>query len=920
LILSAFLFPLSLLLLSTNALATVNHGDFVGTSVDFLQVSETTITPDPEPLWGAPSLGGSGDQLTFTPTVFTSACNVAGTSDLTASTLTTTITAQPGGHIDNVTLVEAGDAILTSFPPFGTVGTNGSTALSGSVTVLETTSGPIAPVVIPFNGTFTPSASFALPTNFGTSNWTGNISVDVSGVVPLATVAVLELTNTLETNCAAGTGSRSATVQKKAVSGPSVAILVNPVECELEVDKTCCITQPALPDLGVCEGDMISMTLEYTGDKCSRSSCDQGGAFKCLGRRAIGDPATITVFDWHGSNVVVTPSTGIDIGDEVVFTSTSGKLPWKTAFKVSDSWWRKQYLKVDTSCKRAFQCGDQFGAFTVTGFESSLGGVVDCDGPPPPPECAVSGDPAGTPCDAKLVDMVLEYVGQDCQDPLANPQSGEAKCSGDATGAVNVGISYASHFGFAHKISPASNINDGDRIRVTSTMRGGLFPNQKYLISDSSGVVQAIEFHVSCSKPLALGDEFGSLRLVEFTTKEGTQVALGDGNDGPFDACEVPLAPPGPHCTSDLQSLTLVYIGDYLGQGCTVSNSQGGYGTCSGVADPGDPVSVSVGSGLIADPNDQIEFGDLVQIEKSSGSDLSSLTQLTVTGDGGSQTIKIKTSCSKPLSLGDRFGSFVVFGMDREQDGPVVLGGNIQYQYTVTNPNDEAVDNIAINDDQLGEIVSGVSLAPSASETFVVPATLYGTTTNVATVTGDIGGDICAPGVDQVTVNVLAPPQGSFKCSDPIGELTLIWNGAATVDVKVWSGLPNVSTQLGYHDDVAPGDAITVSGLGANMTNPTYEIFAAAGTPKIGQSTFDVWCTDKNMNGLEDCGKNQGNGSSDSPLLTNDWLLEGMVADGNTLSCTPGIVAAPPDCGFGPELMLILPGLMWMHRRRIRKA
>ena len=143
---------------------------------------------------------------------------------------------------------------------------------------------------------------------------------------------------------------------------------------------------------------------------------------------------------------------------------------------------------------------------------------------------------------------------------------------------------------------------------------------------------QTVAFHVSCRKPLALGDEFGSFKIVEWTTTNGTRLALG-GPQGPFEACEVPLAPPGPHCTSDLESLTLVYIGDYLGAGCTVSNSQGGYGTCSGVADPGDPVSVSVASGLSATPTTEIEFGDLVTIEANSG-DLPDFTNFSVTGCG----------------------------------------------------------------------------------------------------------------------------------------------------------------------------------------------------------------------------------------------------------------------------------------------
>jgi len=899
---------------SPPAFATVNHGDFLGTSVDFNDVSETTQSGgDAEPLWGAPTLAGSGDQLLFTPIAFISQC-AAGASDTTSSELTTTISAHPGGHIDNIMLAENGDVTLTKFPPFGDATTNASAALSGTVTVTETTSGPITPVVIPFTGTFTPSASFALPTSFGTKLWSGNITINVSASVANATVAVLALDNDLAANC--GAGNTSAKIQKKVVSGPAVAILVNPIECELAVEKTCCVTQPVLPDLDICDGQLEHLILEYTGDKCQGSSCNQGGAFQCYGRHEIGEPADVYVL--YNSSTSVTPNSNLQHGDIIDVSNSSGILPSWTTLKVTDEWWRKQTIKIETSCNRAFQCGDVLGAFTVVGMESTLGGVVDCNAPPPAPECSPSGDSPGTPCDAKLVDMVLEYTGQACQVPLANPQLGEATCSGDATGATNVGVTYAGKFGYAHTVMPASGINNGDRIRVTSTLQsGGLFPNQKLLISDGSGVRQTVEFHVSCSKPLALGDEFGSFKIVEWTTKNGTTLALGSSDPGPFETCEVPLAPPGPHCTSDLQGLTLVYIGDYLNAGCTVSNPQGGYGTCSGVADPGDPVSVSIEPGLTATPDDQIEFGDLVTIATDSNGDLPGLTNLTVTGAGGSQTIQIKTSCYKPLSLGDRFGAFVVFGMDREEEGPISLGGNVQYQYKVTNPSDVSVDNIQVSDDQLGVIASGISLPPGGMQTFTKSATLYGTTDNVATVTGDSDGNFCAPGTDTVTVGVLAPPQGSFSCSEPISELTMIWNGSQTVDIKAWKGAVG-GILLNTFDDVAPGDAITVSGLGT--TTPVWEIFDSAGTVKLGESKFDLTCNDTSMNSLEDCGKENGNLKYNYSNLNNDWLLEGMVDSNEELACTPGLVPNPPACGFGPELVLLMPGLMWLHRRRLRKV
>jgi len=894
--------------------ATVNHGNFVGSGVDFLAVSETTQTAgDPEPLWGAPALAGAGDQLVFFPPNFVSQCN-AGTSDATESILTTTIAAQGSGTINSLALAENGDVVLTSFPPYGTAATNASASLSGTVTVTQTTAGPIAPVVIPFTGTISPVGSFALPTYFGTNLWSGVIAIDVAGVVPNATQVELALDNTLAANCAAG--NTSAKIQKKVVSGPSVAIMVNPIQCDLQINKTCCVPQPVLPELGRCEGDLISMTLALTGDKCTKSNNDQGHSFKCHGKRKVEGPASIS-FPYSGT-LSATPSSGIQIGDEVVISSSTGTLGESTSLSVNGSNECGQSLKIKTSCEKAFQCGDQFGAFEVTGFESTLGGVVDCNAPPPPPQCAAPGDPVGTPCDAKVVDMVLEYHGKKCQTPLLNPQGGNAKCTGDATGATNVGVIYTGHFGYKETISPASGINDGDRIRVTGTSKSGFDPNQKFLITDSSGVRQEIAFHTSCSQPLALGDEFGSFKLVEFTTKSGTRVALGDGSDGRLDACEVPLVPPRPHCTSDLSELTLVYIGDMLGQGCTVSNNQSGYSSCNGVADPGDPVSIVVGSGLQANPTSTIEFGDLVTITPTSGSTLPTFTSVTATGAGGSQDIQFKTSCEKPLSLGDRFGSFVVYGMDRSEDGPITLGGNVQYQYTVTNPNAQSVDGITVNDSELGEIASGVTLAPGESSTFVTTATLLGTTTNVATVNGNILGDLCTAAQDEATVSVVVPPQGAFTCScgQSLTELTLQWAGVDTVDVVVWDG-PVGGRSVLFANDVPTNRKLTASGFTAE--DSTWEIFDSTGTTKLGESKFHLTCGDPAMNGVEDCGKNEGNGKYDTPGLINTWILDGMVDDDETLSCTPVVVAAVPSCGFGPELMLIMPGLLWLHRRRLSR-
>jgi hypothetical protein len=186
-----------LLIGAAAAHATVNHGDFVGTSVTFQDVEETTQpdTPaDPEPLYGAPVI--AGNQLTFTPTGFIASAT-GGASDLISSILTTQIIGNtPTDTIDVIIINELGDVTLSG--PGGAA-TNASASIGGFVTVIATTAGPVLPfpTVIPFSGVFAPADTFSLPGDAGTQLWSGTAVIDVAAVVPNATVVVLQYDNTL---------------------------------------------------------------------------------------------------------------------------------------------------------------------------------------------------------------------------------------------------------------------------------------------------------------------------------------------------------------------------------------------------------------------------------------------------------------------------------------------------------------------------------------------------------------------------------------------------------------------------------------------------------------------------------------------------------------------------------------------------
>lgn len=203
-----------------SAQATTNYTDVIGTSVSFTGINETSTT-DPEPLFDQP--GGIGNQLLFFPATFSASASGAFGYDETSSLLNLTISGNgPLDTIDQVNISEFGDVTLSGV---GTSATGTFAAMAGYLTVTETTGGPIAPVIIPILGVFTPSDTLDLITNPGATLWSATYSVDVTSYVANATVAELQLDNNLFAYSEAGT---TATIQKKVVSGPAVIIEVVP--------------------------------------------------------------------------------------------------------------------------------------------------------------------------------------------------------------------------------------------------------------------------------------------------------------------------------------------------------------------------------------------------------------------------------------------------------------------------------------------------------------------------------------------------------------------------------------------------------------------------------------------------------------------------------------------------------------------
>lgn len=192
-----------LLVFSVSASAApINHGNFVGNLVQYLDVTEDSGTDTP-PLYGTPSI--TGDTLDFDPTTFESSSAGTNGVDLTDGTLTFMVEALQGNVITSMLFTEAGDY---------TLGGTGGAATFASVTadfvieIIEVDGVGINPVQFQADMTFSPSdGNFDLANDPATGNWTGILNVDLNAAlisenVPFvggATKVSVTLDNTLAT-------------------------------------------------------------------------------------------------------------------------------------------------------------------------------------------------------------------------------------------------------------------------------------------------------------------------------------------------------------------------------------------------------------------------------------------------------------------------------------------------------------------------------------------------------------------------------------------------------------------------------------------------------------------------------------------------------------------------------------------------
>jgi hypothetical protein len=206
--------------------ATMNHGDFVGDTVMFLDVTETN--GEANLLFSAPSV--VGDTLKVDPNNFFSQVSPGPGADITESQLSMTVMGQGAFFIENLRIREQGDYTLIGLP--GALG-QASAGASLFFEVLEVNGvavggGPTGSVNMQFTtGSGPNGGEFNLPADAGTNVvWEGEAFLDIASAMASspfagqnATKVRVQFNNSLATFADA---NAAAFIKKKVISGLTV--------------------------------------------------------------------------------------------------------------------------------------------------------------------------------------------------------------------------------------------------------------------------------------------------------------------------------------------------------------------------------------------------------------------------------------------------------------------------------------------------------------------------------------------------------------------------------------------------------------------------------------------------------------------------------------------------------------------------
>lgn len=215
----------------------------------------------------------------------------------------------------------------------------------------------------------------------------------------------------------------------------------------------------------------------------------------------------------------------------------------------------------------------------------------------------------------------------------------------------------SNHFTCCQQITGESGgsqtVSPGQVFTVTSFGH----PETTFRIGGSATVT----IHTSCSQPLNIGDQFGSLVVV------GSNNCPGGPPPPPPRSCYDSLDQcPGCDMCRDRDYKPSQFTFQYVAGGPVLSNSQDGKAFASGATLSGTAsVSCFGKSGGSIGGSAFVQPGGTFVVNAPDGNEL----RCTITASGAQQQMELHTSCSKPLNVGDQYGSLVIVAMQsRDKD------------------------------------------------------------------------------------------------------------------------------------------------------------------------------------------------------------------------------------------------------------
>eukprot|EP00039_Didymoeca_costata_P007520 m.100759 g.100759 ORF g.100759 m.100759 type:complete len:1147 (-) comp13722_c0_seq2:122-3562(-) len=486
----------------------------------------------------------------------------------------------------------------------------------------------------------------------------------------------------IEICCTTSTLS-SVTTTTTSISSTTRTSVTSSTRSTSSTTGTTCVERMVQPDCHICGNDdsldnkISHLKFLYKGSNCIEA-CNSQNVL------ATGDPSNemVIVVVAFNDKVLNFP---LQVGDSftVPGLEKTSKYSVLQMIVFDSSGKELSTLEIDASCYSPLKLGDEFGAFELINFltENSFNALF-CPPPVPyvPERCEICGTKIGSSkssakqgveykqAKAKLTSFTLKYTGYNCLENC-NEQESKSYVTGDPQGEPKVAIVIE-----GKKSSYALKL-----VELDETFTLTSFDNNFILhLFDMSGkLLSTVTLHTSCSVPIAFNDKYGSLTLVGFETTLGvtedscppiyepncpqtttTQPAQNDCLKKSCGICSV-----GDLEKTKLRSITL----EFQGSNCVFDycNDQ-----------PSDKWSVSGNVGLrdnvyIRSTSDAYaSHGNIAIGERFTIEDFKSETKVSLFVSQGSSyplsEITFHTSCSKPLSVNDQFGSLKVVAFETE--------------------------------------------------------------------------------------------------------------------------------------------------------------------------------------------------------------------------------------------------------------